>query len=141
MKILLIGGSARTRLLLSTLRQLDEQAITLCRDSRSALEEIEAREQSFDYVIWEQSPEDVHQAPLMAAINARQPELPMAYLSIEPEKKPAPPLQLVGAFENSRRGRRVLNCNLAQGGEARSCAPSLDQIIFEYQAPCRKTGT
>lgn len=143
MKLLLVGRSSVMRELYELLRQLGTHEVRLCHSAAAARRLLQQTRQMPDALIRESNLSNHKGDALTQWLRQRPHDEPPQELELAADPTPPPhPPKLVSAVENSRCGPRVLNCRLmAPGSSADELSPNLDQIIFEYRAPCRKTGT
>lgn len=143
MKLLLVGRSSVMRELFELLRQLGAHEVRLCQSAAAARRLLQQNRQMPDALIRESSLSNHKEDALTQWLRQRPHGEPPQELELAADPAPPPDLtKLVSAVENNRCGPRVLNCRLVVPSfTSDDLSPNLDQIIFEYQAPCRKTGT
>jgi len=143
MNLLLVGRSAAMTQLSELLRGLEGHQVHHCRTASAALRLLQKGPFTPDLLIRD------------AENSRRMQELLSGGPYLTPEAKPPTELdftanaelnasvpRVLSAVETGRWGRRILSSRVFPPGlEAGEAAPDLDQIIFEYRAPCRKTGT
>lgn len=138
MRILVVGHRRETRALVRILRAADRLATDHFMDGTAALAALDQMNNQFDYVLLEGGEQTADHKDVVRAVRRRDSRVPIAYFSPPTVRAAAP--RLVGAFEKSPRGVRILNCVLTgSGAESEgNCAYDLGDIVFEYQRPSRK---
>lgn len=136
MKILVVGHRRETRILVRILRTADRLATDHYMDGPSALLALGRQNRRFDYVLLEGEAGTGDNQEVVRAVRRKDARVPIAYFS--PPAAAAP--RLLGTFERSSRGHRVLNCVLTGSGSetAGNCACDFGDIVFEYQHSPRK---
>ncbi len=140
MKLLLVSRSPKAKALCRILGNQNRGAICHCADNLTAVQLRLEREGGYDCLVIHGAEDDPESLAIAAAVKRAHPLTSIAYFSLEGDSGlPSRPARLLGAFENTPRGMRLLNCVLSQGPAPTdgNCAPNMDGLIFEYQAPCR----
>lgn len=140
MKILFVGRHPKARALFRLLCGTDRKAVMHSANSLDSVRLLLETGNCYDFAIINGAESSSGSAAMVDALRRANPEVAIAYLSMEGEMLPRPKSlpRLLGAFEKGSRGQRVLNCALASpsGAAEGNCALDLGEFIFEYQAPC-----
>ncbi len=143
MNLLLVGRSAAMTQLSDLLRTLEGHQVHHCRSANAVLNLLQKGPFTPDVLIRDAENSRRMQKVLsdwLYRTPGAKPPAELEFTANEELRTSTP--RVLSAVETGRWGRRILNSRvLPSGPEAGEASPDLDQIIFEYRAPCRKTGT
>jgi hypothetical protein len=140
MKVLVVGSLPQTRQLLRVVRTVNHAEVTHFRFGVEAIAAIRRRGFHYDLVLLEDgegSPDSQSVADAIQSVAATTPIAFLRYPAANTAGEQIP--RLVGAFEHSSRGLRLLDCRLsgAPAKARQSPLPAPAEILFEYHSPCR----
>ncbi len=143
MNTLVVGHRRETRALARLIRSRDRQSTCHFPDALAALAALRQSGSRFDFALLEGEEDSAGIRELTEAIRQRNRQAPIAFLSyaVRSRSAAADRPRLLGAFERSPRGLRILNCILAEpytAPEGGNCAYDIGNVIFEYQAPGKR---
>lgn len=140
MKVLVVGHLPQTRQLLRVLRRVNRAFATHYRHGAEAIAATRRGGVHYDLVFLEDHEENVESQSVAEAIQSVDATIPIAFLRYPADHNLEEEIpRLIGAFEHSTRGLRLLDCRLsgAPAKERPSPLPAPAEILFEYHAPCR----
>lgn len=140
MKVLVVGHLPQTRQLLRVLRRVNRAVATHFRCGAEAIAATRRGGVHYDLVFLEdneENPESQSVAEAIQSVDATTSIVFLRYPAVNNSEEQIP--RLIGAFEHSSRGLRLLDCRLSglPAKENPSPLPAPAEILFEYHAPCR----
>ncbi|BCR03758.1 hypothetical protein DESUT3_08270 [Desulfuromonas versatilis] len=139
MRVLFVGSHPRARALFRLLCGRDRQAVLHSANGLTSVRLLLETGNRYDFAILSGREGTADCLAMAGELRAANPRVTIAYLSMAEQEPPRARgwNRLLGAFEKSSQGPRMLNCVLAlPSAAAGNCARDLGEVIFEYQAPC-----
>jgi len=140
MNILVISRNSRMQPWLNLLAGGESRHVfTFCIDASEAFRHLRGRGTSIDWLLVEGAEAGEVRALAASLSQAAGQPLPVAFINFAGDTvagQASPSLLCV--IENRKSGRHILNCLLV-GNERSPSAPDTN-VIFDFQAPCRKAA-
>ena len=139
MNILVISRNGRLQPWLDLLAGGESRhAFTFCVDATEAFRLLHGRRTTIDWLLVEGAEASEVQALAAALAQAAGQPLPVAFINFAGTTAGQASPTLLCVIENRKSGRHILNCLLV-GNESSPAAPDTN-VIFDFQAPCRKVS-
>ncbi len=147
MRLLVAGSTFRTKVLYRWLRRANSGAVAYFPDGQKAVAALKKKVERFDYALLEEGVEEPEGREIVRRLRTVNSRIGIAYLAPSaPEERlntTAVP-KLVGFFERSKKGKKLLSCQLSETRTAGNGAkrPFPETITYEYRADCprKKAG-